>query len=102
MVEYLSHCIDGSSSSRPSIETLLHAFLPFPHVDHTHPDAIISICCAENGEQIAKDIFGDRFVWVPYIRPGFTLSKMIAEKVKENPKAECGCLWAKTWSRHLG
>lgn len=89
MVEYLSHCMMDHQHPRPSIETLLHAFLPFPHVDHTHPDAIISICCAENGEQIAKDIFGDRFVWVPYIRPGFTLSKMIAEKVKENPKAEC-------------
>lgn len=89
MVEYLSHCMTNHRHPRPSIETLLHAFLPFPHVDHTHPDAIISICCAENGEKFAKEIFGDRYVWVPYIRPGFALSKMIAEKVKENPKAEC-------------
>lgn len=89
MVEYLSHCMMDHQHPRPSIETLLHAFLPFPHVDHTHPDAIISICCAENGEEIAKEIFGDRFVWVPYLRPGFSLSKMIAEKVSENPQAEC-------------
>lgn len=88
MVEYLSHCMMDSKHPRASIETLLHAFLPFKHVDHTHPDAIISICCADNGKEIAKEIFGERFVWVPYVRPGFTLSKMIAEGVKQNPKAE--------------
>ena len=62
--------------------------LPFKHVDHTHPDAIISLCCAHNGRQIAEEIYGNRFVWVPYVRPGFTLSKMIAEGVKNNPNAE--------------
>lgn len=88
MVAYLSHCMIDSSHPRASIETLLHAFLPYKHVDHTHPDAIISICCADNGKQIAEEIYGNRFVWVPYIRPGFTLSKMIAEGVKNNPNAE--------------
>lgn len=88
MVEYLGHSMINSKHPRPSIETLLHAFLPYKHVDHTHPDSIISICCAHNGKEIAKEIFGDRFVWVPYIRPGFTLSKMIAEGVRENPHAE--------------
>ena len=88
MVAYLGHCMIDSTHPRASIETLLHAFLPFKHVDHTHPDAIISLCCADNGKEIAKEIFGDRFVWVPYIRPGFTLSKMIAEGVKNHPNAE--------------
>lgn len=88
MVAYLSHCMIDSSHPRASIETLLHAFLPYKHVDHTHPDAIISICCADNGKQIAEEIYGNRFVWVPYIRPGFILSKMIAEGVKNNPNAE--------------
>ncbi|MED4910721.1 bifunctional aldolase/short-chain dehydrogenase [Brevibacillus centrosporus] len=88
MVAYLSHCMVDSKHPRASIETLLHAFLPFPHVDHTHPDAIISICCADNGKEVARAIFGDRFVWVPYVRPGFTLSKMIAKGVQENPQAE--------------
>lgn len=88
MVDYLTHCMIDSKHPRMSIETLLHAFLPFKHVDHTHPDAIISIACADNGKEVAKAIFGDRFVWVPYIRPGFTLSKMIADGVKENPNAE--------------
>lgn len=88
MVEYLSHCMINSKHPRASIETLLHAFLPFKHVDHTHPDAIISICCADNGKAIAEEIFGNRFVWVPYVRPGFTLSKMIAEGVRNNPEAD--------------
>ncbi|MBU8683495.1 bifunctional aldolase/short-chain dehydrogenase [Bacillus haynesii] len=88
MTAYLSHCMMDGKHPRPSIEALLHAFLPFPHVDHTHPDAIISICCADNGKEIAEEIFGSRFVWVPYVRPGFTLSKMIAEGVKNNPNAE--------------
>ncbi|GAF11041.1 LOW QUALITY PROTEIN: rhamnulose-1-phosphate aldolase [Bacillus sp. JCM 19045] len=88
MVSYLSHCMIDHSHPRASIETLLHAFLPFKHVDHTHPDAIISLCCAENGRELAEELFGNRYVWVPYIRPGFTLSKMIAEGVAANPQAE--------------
>ncbi|WP_235988839.1 bifunctional aldolase/short-chain dehydrogenase [Aquibacillus kalidii] len=88
MVAYLAHCMIDAKHPRSSIETLLHAFLPFKQVDHTHPDAIISIACADNGKEIAKEIYGDRFVWVPYIRPGFKLSKMIAEGVQQNPNAE--------------
>ncbi|MCM3172470.1 bifunctional aldolase/short-chain dehydrogenase [Paenibacillus sp. MER 99-2] len=88
MVEYLGHCMIDSKHPRASIETLLHAFLPYKHVDHTHPDAIISLCCADNGKELAREIYGDRFVWVPYVRPGFTLSKMIAESVFANPNAE--------------
>ncbi|UUZ93778.1 bifunctional aldolase/short-chain dehydrogenase [Paenibacillus sp. P25] len=88
MVAYLAHCMIDSKHPRASIETSLHAFLPFKHVDHTHPDAIISLCCSDNGKELAREIYGDRFVWVPYVRPGFTLSKMIAEGVRNNPKAE--------------
>lgn len=88
MVSYLAHCMIDAKHPRSSIETLLHAFLPFKHVDHTHPDAVISIACADNGKEIAKEIFGNRFVWVPYIRPGFKLSKMIAEGVQNHPGAE--------------
>ncbi|MBE3557972.1 MAG: bifunctional aldolase/short-chain dehydrogenase [Ktedonobacteraceae bacterium] len=88
MVAYLGHCMLESNYPRPSIETLLHAFLPFKHVDHTHPDAIISLCCAPNGHQIAEEIYGRRFVWIPYVRPGFTLSKLIAEAVRANPQTQ--------------
>ncbi|MBD2867485.1 bifunctional aldolase/short-chain dehydrogenase [Paenibacillus arenilitoris] len=88
MVAYLANCMIDAKHPRASIETLLHAFLPFKHVDHTHPDAIISLACADNGRHLAEEIFGNRFVWVPYVRPGFTLSKMIAEGVLANPNAE--------------
>ncbi|GMA60644.1 putative oxidoreductase YuxG [Alicyclobacillus fastidiosus] len=88
MVAYLARCMLDSKHPRSSIETLLHAFLPFPHVDHTHPDSIISLCCSDNGRLLADEIFGDRAVWVPYIRPGFELSRMIGQAVRENPKCE--------------
>ncbi|MBA2691999.1 MAG: bifunctional aldolase/short-chain dehydrogenase [Rubrobacter sp.] len=87
MVAYLARCQLAPDMPRGSIETLLHAFVPYPHVDHTHPDTINMICCAENGEALARECFGDEAVWIPYIRPGFTLSKQVGEAVKNNPNA---------------
>ncbi|SIS92401.1 bifunctional aldolase/short-chain dehydrogenase [Alicyclobacillus vulcanalis] len=89
MVDYLAHCMVDAKHPRSSIETLLHAFLPFAHVDHTHPDAIIALCTSTGGREAAREIFGDRAVWVPYLRPGFALSKLVAEAVKANPQCEC-------------
>ena len=88
MVAFLAQCMSDNKHPRSSIETLLHAFLPFKHIDHTHPDSIISICCSDNGKQVANEIYGDRAVWVPYIRPGFALSKLIGETVSANPRCE--------------
>lgn len=88
MVAYLEKCMVNARSPRASIETLLHAFLPYAHIDHTHPDAIISLCCADNGYDVAREIFGERFVWVPYVRPGFLMSKLILDELMKNPKAE--------------
>lgn len=87
MVSYLARCQLAPDMPRSSIETLLHAFVPHPHVDHTHPDAINMLCCAENGEALARECFGAEAVWIPYIRPGFTLSKQVGEAVRNNPKA---------------
>lgn len=89
MVEYLSYTAFEPGRPRQSIETLLHAFVPHKHVDHTHPDAVISLACAPDGEAVARDLWGDRMAWVPYIRPGFTLSKWIGGKVRDNPRIEC-------------
>ena len=58
---------------RASIETLLHAFVPAPHVHHTHPDAINVIAGTRDGERLVAECFGDEAAWIPYIRPGFTL-----------------------------
>jgi rhamnulose-1-phosphate aldolase/alcohol dehydrogenase len=87
MVAYLSRCQLGPEMPRSSIETLLHAFVPFEHVDHTHPDATNMICCAEGGEQLAKELWGDEAVWIPYVRPGFALSKQVGDAVRNNPQA---------------
>src|SRR5690606_12946820 len=89
MVAYLERTWFEQGRPRQSIETLLHAFVPHKHVDHTHPDAIISLMCVENAEEEARRVYGDRMAYVPYIRPGFTLSKWIGGKVRENPNIEC-------------
>jgi len=88
MVAYLASCQLRPDMPRGSIETLLHAFVPYAQVDHTHPDAINMICCAEDGEELARECFGEEAVWIPYIRPGFTLSKQVGEAVRNNPNAK--------------
>src|SRR5215207_2601725 len=87
MVSYLASCQLRPDMPRGSIETRLHAFVPKAHVDHTHPDAINMICCARGGEDLAAGCFGEEAVWIPYIRPGFTLSKQVGEAVRNNPNA---------------
>jgi rhamnulose-1-phosphate aldolase/alcohol dehydrogenase len=88
MVAYLARCQLVPTMPRPSIETLMHSFIPFPSVDHTHADATNMIACAENGEQLARECFGDEVIWIPYIRPGFTLAKQVGEAVRYNPRAK--------------
>src|SRR5256884_1547667 len=78
MVDYLAHCFYEPGRPRPSIETLLHGFLPFTHVDHTHADATNYFACAADGEKLARDCFGDDLIWIPYRRPGFGLAREVA------------------------
>jgi rhamnulose-1-phosphate aldolase/alcohol dehydrogenase len=89
MVAYLAHCLTDIPSKRPSIEALMHSFLPFAHVDHTHADYVLWFACAEGGRKAALDLFGDALVWIPYQRPGFSLAKAVSEAVARNPRATC-------------
>jgi rhamnulose-1-phosphate aldolase/alcohol dehydrogenase len=89
MIDYLGRTAFEPGRPRQSIETLLHAFIPYKHIDHSHPDAAISFACAPDGEAAARVLWGDRMAWVPYIRPGFTLSKWIGSTVRDNPQVEC-------------
>ena len=82
MVAYLARCQLEPSMPRCSIETLLHAFVPAPHVDHTHPDAINAIAGAVDGEALARECFGDEVAWIDYIRPGFTLARQVGEAIR--------------------
>src|SRR6266513_822112 len=87
MVDYLAHCFYEPGRPRPSIETLLHGFLPFTHVDHTHADATNYFACAADGEELARDCFGDALIWIPYRRPGFGLAREVALALRANPDA---------------
>jgi rhamnulose-1-phosphate aldolase/alcohol dehydrogenase len=87
MVDYLLRSAIGPNQPRPSIETLLHAFVPATHVDHTHPDAVIALTSSPRGRQLAEEAFGGDVVWLDYQRPGFDMSRRIALLLEANPSA---------------
>ncbi|MET0385962.1 MAG: bifunctional aldolase/short-chain dehydrogenase [Polyangiales bacterium] len=77
-----------ASAPNPSVETLLHAFLPHKFIDHSHADAILALVDQPDGERLSRAAFGDRFGIVPYIMPGFALAKLAAEVYAKNPQVE--------------
>jgi len=85
MVELFNHCIYDLASKAPSIDTALHGFLPFKHIDHLHPDAAIAIAAAKDGKQITKELFGGKIGWVKWQKPGFDLGLLLKECLDENP-----------------
>ena len=85
MVALFNHCIYDLDSRTPSIDTPLHGLLPFKHIDHLHPDALIAIAAAEDSEKITKEIWGDTMGWVPWQRPGFDLGLKLEKCLNENP-----------------
>ena len=85
MVQLLYHCIYDPESKAPSIDTPLHGFLPFKHIDHLHPDALIAIAASKDGEAITKELWGDAMGWLPWQRPGFDLGLKMAQYITENP-----------------
>lgn len=87
MVDYLAKCLIDPASARPSIETLLHAFLPATAMLHTHADAILSLTNTRGREQTVRDCFGDAVIVVPYRRPGFRLSRDVADAFDAHPAA---------------
>ncbi|MFD0998400.1 bifunctional aldolase/short-chain dehydrogenase [Ohtaekwangia kribbensis] len=85
MVELFNHCIYDLNSKAPSIDTPLHAFLPFKHIDHLHPDAAIAIAASKDGERITQQLFNGQIAWVPWQRPGFDLALKLDKALKDNP-----------------
>ena len=77
MVDYVTRALVDPTSRRPSIETLLHAFLPARHIDHVHADSICSLTNHEKGESATREALGEGFAYVDWIRPGFELSKLV-------------------------
>lgn len=77
MFDVLDFCRFGPGGAAPSIDTASHAFIPMAHVDHMHPDAIIALAAAADGERLTRDCFGDDVAWIPWQRPGFELAMMM-------------------------
>ena len=85
MVGLFNHCIYDLDSKAPSIDTPLHGLLPFKHIDHLHPDALIAVAAAKDSEKVTKDIWGDTMGWVPWQRPGFDLGLQLEKCLNDNP-----------------
>jgi rhamnose utilization protein RhaD (predicted bifunctional aldolase and dehydrogenase)/NAD(P)-dependent dehydrogenase (short-subunit alcohol dehydrogenase family) len=91
MVRYYPLSAYGENRVAASIDTPLHAFLPFPHVDHLHPDWAIALAASANGKRKLEEFnkeFDRKIIWVPWQRPGFELALLIERAVKDNPGAE--------------
>jgi rhamnulose-1-phosphate aldolase/alcohol dehydrogenase len=85
MVSYLPHCTFNLNPRAASIDTPLHALVPFAHIDHVHPDAIIALAASSSGEQATQTIFGGRVGWLGWKRPGFDLGMRLKEYVASRP-----------------
>ena len=85
MVELFNHCIYDLNSKAPSIDTPLHGFLPFKHIDHLHPDAAIAIAAAKDGKRITAELFDNTIGWVDWRKPGFELGLELKSCLDSNP-----------------
>jgi rhamnulose-1-phosphate aldolase/alcohol dehydrogenase len=91
MVAAFDFCLHGRGGAAPSIDTAMHGLVTAPHVDHLHPDSGIALATAADGEQLTRECFGDRVLWVPWRRPGFQLGLDIAAIAENDPQA-IGCI----------
>jgi len=88
MVNYQRINLLDSTSPNPSVETLLHAFLPHKFIDHVHSTAVLALTDQPDGEAVVREVYGDRVAYVPYTIPGFALAKAVADVFDKHPKAE--------------
>jgi rhamnose utilization protein RhaD (predicted bifunctional aldolase and dehydrogenase) len=86
MVGYLAHCTFNLNSRAASIDTPLHGYLPFAHVDHVHPDAIIALAASSGGTSATREIWSGEVGWLPWKRPGFDLGLQLRDYVEANPR----------------
>jgi rhamnose utilization protein RhaD (predicted bifunctional aldolase and dehydrogenase)/NAD(P)-dependent dehydrogenase (short-subunit alcohol dehydrogenase family) len=88
MVNFQRINLLDSGSPNPSVETLLHAFLPHKFIDHTHSTAVLALTDQPDGEAVVREVYGDRVAYVPYTIPGFALAKSVADVFDKNPNVE--------------
>ena len=85
MVHALNHCTYNLNSKAPSIDTCLHGYVPFAHVDHVHSDAVIAIAASQDSERLTKEVFGNEMGYLPWQRPGIDLGIKLGKMSEENP-----------------
>jgi rhamnulose-1-phosphate aldolase/alcohol dehydrogenase len=88
MVGMYTHATFNLNPRPPSIDTPLHSFIPFRHVDHMHPNAAISVAAAKHSEKLTKEIYGEEVIYTPWLRPGFELGLALHRIVEEHPQAK--------------
>jgi rhamnulose-1-phosphate aldolase/alcohol dehydrogenase len=88
MYPMYSHCVFNLNPRAGSIDTPLHTLVPYQHVDHLHPNAVIAIAASVNQERLCKEIYGDELIYIPWQRPGFDIGLKIEQLIKENPQAK--------------
>ncbi len=88
MYERYAHCVFGLNPRACSIDTPLHTFVPFRHVDHLHPNAVIAIAASVNQERLCREVYGDDVIYVPWQRPGFDIGLRIEELIATHPRAK--------------
>ncbi|MBW3628386.1 MAG: bifunctional rhamnulose-1-phosphate aldolase/short-chain dehydrogenase, partial [Gemmatimonadetes bacterium] len=88
MVAMYPHCTYNLNARAPSIDTPLHSFVPFRHVDHMHPVSCIAIATAANGPELTREVFGDEVIWTDWQRPGFELGLQLQQVCREHPEAK--------------
>src|SRR5262245_20097535 len=88
MVGMYTHCTFNLNPRASSIDTPLHSFVPFKHVDHTHQNAAIPVAGAADSEKLTREIYGDEVIWTPWQRPGFDLGLQLQAICKKHPQAK--------------
>jgi len=88
MYPMYGHCVFNLNPRACSIDTPLHTFVRYKHVDHLHPNAVIAIAASVNQERLCREIYGDELIYVPWQRPGFDIGLIIENLIKENPQAK--------------
>ena len=88
MVDYFAQCTFNLNPRAPSIDTPLHAFVPYKYIDHTHPVACMALATAADGEALTREIYGDDVIWVDWQRPGFELGLTLQEVCRVHPRAK--------------
>ena len=87
MYPMYSHCVFNLNPRACSIDTPLHTFVPYQHVDHLHPNAVIAVAASVNQERLTNEIYGDEVIYIPWQRPGFDIGLKIEQLIKDNPQA---------------